>query len=180
MAKRRLSGIFRRTSVLPWVLYILFGTLVLLLQSAPRLFPVIAGARPVPIVLFAVCTAMFEGITFGTVAGLLVGLLWGAFSPRLFGFDALVLMLIALAVGLLVDWIIRTNFWSALLLCTGGILVQMLLEWLCTYAVFQHEDTFAMLLRVYLPNALYTAVLIPVAYGLHLVAARLTRRLRKG
>ena len=109
---------------------------VLLMQTAPHLFLSLWGARPVPIVLLVVCVALCEGAQAGAIIGALSGLLWGIYSFRLFGFDALVLMLIGLTAGLLVEWLLRANLLTALLLCTGASLAQALLEWLFCYVLF--------------------------------------------
>ena len=130
----------------------------------------------VPIVLLVVCVALCEGAQAGAIIGALSGLLWGIYSFRLFGFDALVLMLIGLTAGLLVEWLLRANLLTALLLCTGASLAQALLEWLFCYVLFFKEQVLVVLCRVYLPNCLYTAVLTPLMYWLVLGLARLIRR----
>ncbi len=180
MKTKKASGSFWSKSTLSWVVYGLFTLCVLVMQTAPRFFPTIAHARPVPLVLLVVCVAVFEGARIGAGIGLLAGLLWDIYSFRLFGFDALILMALAVAVGLLVQWLLRANFFSAMLLCAGGILVQALLEWLFCYAIFQREETWTILLQVYLPNCLYTLLLAPLMYWLVLVLARSLRRRSNG
>ena len=69
---------------------------------------------------------------------------------------------------------------SAVLLCAGGVLVHSLLEWFFCYAIFLHEETWAVLWRVYAPNALYTILLAPLMYGIVLVMARFLRRRQNG
>lgn len=148
----------------------------MLIQSAPRLFPVIGGARPAPLVLLVVCVAIFEGPQLGAVIAVLAGLLWDMYSFRLFGLNAMILLAIAVTVGLLVQWLLRANFLSGMLLCAGGVLSYTLLEWLLCYALFLHEETGLVLWRVYLPNALYTVLLSPLMYWLVLFCARTLRR----
>ena len=162
-----------------WILYCGSALLLLLMQTAPRFFPVIGNARPSPLVLFAVCVAMFEGPRMGAILGVICGLLWDLYSFRLFGLNAALLLVIAVAVGLLVQWLLRANFLSGMLLCVGGVLTHTLLEWLLCYALFLHEETGAVLWKVYLPNALYTALLSPIMYFLVLFMARSLRRRHK-
>lgn len=174
--KHRVGFLLSRTS-LSWVIYGLLTVAVLLMQTAPRFFPAIGYARPVPLVLLVVCVAMFEGVRFGVGIGLLAGLLWDVYSFRLFGYDGLVLMAIGMTVGLLVQWLLRANFLSAMLLCVSGVLVHTLLEWLFCYVIFLKEEVWTVLLRVYLPNALYTVLLAPLVYwGILGIAQRLRRR----
>lgn len=173
---RRIPGLFRHKNYLSMLVYGLAALAVLLMQTAPHLFLSLWGARPVPIVLLVVCVALCEGAQAGAIIGALSGLLWGIYSFRLFGFDALVLMLIGLTAGLLVEWLLRANLLTALLLCTGASLAQALLEWLFCYVLFFKEQVLVVLCRVYLPNCLYTAVLTPLMYWLVLGLARLIRR----
>lgn len=179
MKNKRSSGSFRVHKYRTWILY---GTAVLvitLMQMSPRCFPVIAFARPTPLILFTVCAAMLEGPTVGSVMGLVAGLLWDLYSEHVFGYYGLVMMVIGLAVSLLVQWLLRANFLSAMLLCVCGVAVYTLLDWLICYVLFLHDEMLTVLLRVYLPNALYTALLSPLMYVFVLMLARFLRR-KKG
>lgn len=179
MKTKQATGFFRSQNTLSWIVYGLSAFLLVLFQMAPRLFPVVLNARPTPLVLLVVCVAMFEGPYFGAGIGAIAGLLWDMYSFRVFGLHAILLMSIGVAVGLLVQWILRTNFISGMLLCSGGILVHTFLEWLLCYALFMHSETWTVAVDVYLPNALYTLLLSPIMYLLTLFLARLLRRRRK-
>ena len=166
-----------------YVYVLLYGVLALvfmLMQTAPRLFPVIGNARPTPLVLFVVCVSIFEGPQLGSLIAVLSGLLWDMYSFRLFGLNAMILLVIAVAVGLLVQWLLRANFLSGMLLCFGGVLSYTMFEWLLCYALFLHEEAGTVLWRVYLPNALYTVLLSPLMYCLVLLCARTLRRRKRG
>ena len=167
-------------SGLKWLVYGLLTLCVMLMQMAPRFFPVVAGARPVPLVLLVVCVALFEGARMGAGIGLLAGLLWDVYVFRPFGFDALILMVVGLMVGLLVQWLLRANFLAAMLLSIGSVLAQSLLEWICCYLLFRKEQMWQILVKVYLPNALYTVLLAPLMFWLILWIARLLRRRTNG
>ena len=180
MKSKKSSGSFRVHKYRPWILYSIAVLVITLMQMSPRCFPVIAFARPTPLVLFTVCVAMLEGPTVGSVMGLTAGLLWDLYSTHVFGYYGLVLMLIGLTVSLLVQWLLRANFLSAMLLCVGGVTVYTLLDWLICYVLFLHDETVTVLVRVYLPNALYTIALSPLMYWLVLMMARLLRRKRSG
>ena len=160
-----------------YIIYGLLALVVLLLQTAPRFFPAIGHARPVPVIVFVVCAALFEGVRVGVVVGVLAGLLWDLYAFRLFGFSALLLLAIGLTVGLLVEWLLRANFLSAMLLCSGAVLVHALLEWFFCYVIFQKEQVLAILWQVYLPNCLYTVLLSPLMYWcMRWIAGVLRRR----
>lgn len=175
MKMKQSSGL-RIQTYTPWVIYGVTVLLIAAMQMSPRFFPVIAFARPTPLILFTVCVAMLEGPAIGSVMGMMAGLLWNLYSDRIFGYYGLMLMLIGLAVSLLVQWWLRANFLSAMLLCVSGVLLYTLVDWLICYVLFMHQEMGAVLLRVYLPNALYTVLLSPLMYYFVLGTARLLRR----
>lgn len=176
MRKKRVGGLFRHRNYSSIAIYSLGALLLMLLQTAPNAFPTIWYARPVPLVVYVVCVGVFEGAKAGGLIGTVSGLLWGLYSFRLFGFDALILLVIGCAAGLMVEWLLRANFLSAALLCSCAVLLQALVEWFCTYVIFEREDVFAILLQVYLPNCLYTVLLMPLIYWCVLRMAHFLRR----
>lgn len=180
MKTKQTAGRFRLKSIIPWVLYIFIALVLALLQMSPNGFPSIAHARPEPLILFTVCVGMLEGPTIGSVMGIVSGLLWNLYSPRLFGYYGLILMVIGLTVALLVQWLLRTNFWSAMLLCSSAVVVYTLLDWLLCYVLFMDDEMAVVFSKVYLPNALYTILLSPFMYWLILFVARILRRKRAG
>ena len=176
MKAKRSGGLFWSKNYITWLVYGLGALVLMVLQTAPRLFPTILNARPVPLVLFVTCVALFGGARVGAIIGVFAGLLWDIYAFRLFGFDALVLMAIGLTAGLLVEWLLRANFLTAMLLCAGAVLVHTLAEWLFCHVIFWHDQLLELLYKVYLPNALYTVLLAPAMYGITLLLARFLRR----
>ncbi len=171
-----LTQLLQQKSYLPWLIYSLSTLLVLLLQTAPNIFPTVFSARPMPLTTFVICVAVLGGARTGTAVGVLAGLLWGVFSSRVFGFDAFVLLLLGLAAGLLVEWYLRANFFTAVLLCSGGVFVHVLLEWFFCCVIPQKENLGELLFKVLLPNGLYTVLLTPIVYWFAYVIARFVRQ----
>ena len=180
VGKGPVSNLFAQKRVIVWLVYALSTLLLLVVQTAPRFFPAIGGARPMPLLTFVICVAVLGGARTGVTVGVIAGVLWGVFSSRLFGFDALLLMLLGLAAGLLVEWLLRANFYTALLLCAGGILLYVLFDWLFFYVIFQRAQPFAILFKVLLPSGLYTVLLTPIVYAFSLLIARFVRRKENG
>ncbi len=170
------SNLLQYKNVIIWLVYVLSTILVLVLQSAPRFFPSIFGIRPFPLVPYVICVAVFGGARTGATVGLLSGLLWGVFSTHVYGFDALVLMLFGLVAGLLVEWFLRANFYTALVLCASATVAYCLLEWLCCFVFVGRANVWATLFTVLLPNGVYTVILIPLVFLFTLAIARFVRR----
>ena len=176
MKTKKASGLFRMQNYWTWILYGMVVLLVALMQISPRFFPEVAFARPTPLVIFVICVAMLEGPEVGAIIGMAAGLLWDLHSFRVFGYYGLMLLSFGLVVGLLVQWLMRANFLSAMVLCTGGVIVYTMLDWLICYVLFIEPEMVAVLVKMYLPNALYTLALSPLMYGLVLMLARFMRR----
>ena len=143
---------------------------------APRVFPAVFGARPLLLIPIVVSIAMFEGPVGGAAAGIAGGLLWDLYADRLFGFSALFLMAICCACGLLVRLLIRNNLLSAMLLFSGALLTQGLMDWFFNYVLWMKEDPLYMLGRMLLPDMAYTLVVSPLLYGLTLLIAKTLRK----
>ena len=153
--------------------YGLFLLVTLLLQMAPCGFPAIAGIRPLPLIPLTVFVAMFEGPFAGGVFGAVAGLFWGFFSFRLLGFDALLLLVIGCACGLLIYLLLRNNWLTALLLSAVATLAVCLLDWLFFTAIWvSSADALAALTRRVLPCVLYTTAVSPLLYWLTYHIAR--------
>ena len=158
---------------------LVYGLLILLLgmwQQAPHGWPTIVGGRPLLLVPLVAAIAMFTGPVGGAAAGVGAGLLWDLYSTRLFGFNALVLLAIGCAVGLLVRLLLRNNPLSALLLTSGSVVAQTIVSWLCTDLLPGKDGVLLLLWRTVLPNTVYTLVLcLPV----YLLVRGVTKALKK-
>ena len=157
---------------LRWFAYGMVLLLVSVLQSSPRVFPVIGGAHPFPLLPTVVCIAMFEGPLVGAGVGVGAGALWAMYTDRLFGFDALLLLVLGCLCGLLVQVLIRNNWLSALLLNGAVLVTYTLVDWLMRYVLFSDEGAWLALRAILLPNMLYTFVLSPLLYFLIYRVAR--------
>ena len=161
---------------LRWVAYGMILVAVSLVQAAPRLLPVIGGAHPHPLMIAVVCIAMFEGPLVGAAVGVGSGLLWALYADRLFGLDALLLLVVGCFCGLLVQVWLRNNWMTALLLNGAVVLAYTLVDWLLRYVLFAESQAFFALWHILLPNALYTFALSPIMYWL---SYRIARNLRE-
>lgn len=161
---------------LRWVAYGLLLLAVSLLQAAPGMFPRFGGAHPLPLISAVVCIAMFEGPLFGAATGVCSGLLWALYMDRLFGFDALLLMIVGCICGLLVQVLLRNNWLTSILLNGAVLTVYALADWIARYVLFFKTDVFYALWAIILPDAIYTFVISPLVY---VVCYYIARNLRE-
>lgn len=139
-----------------------------ILQNTRGLFPEIFGVKANPLIPLVICIGMFEREIAGAVLGMLAGILWDSVSPMGDGYNALLLMLAGAAAGLLIDYLMRNNLMTALLLSGFACLIYSVF-----YVVFfllanllanGVDSTGYLLIRYYIPAAVYSFLFTPLWY----------------
>lgn len=158
ISKAKLNLYIRRIA---FVLVIFF---VALLQNTPHLFPTIMGAHAFLLIPLVVCIAMFERDLASTLMGIFAGALWDVSSSWGDGFNAIFLMLIATVVGLLINYLMRNNLSSAMLLGGLSVALYVIIHWFIFIVCRGIEGAFKLFLIFYLPSAIYTVIFVPIFY----------------
>lgn len=161
---------------LQWTAYGLLILMAILVQATPKLLPAIFGARPLLIVPLVVCIAMFVGPIGGASAGIAGGILWDLYADRLLGFNALLLLVIGCACGLLIRLLMRNNLLTAMLLSAAALLFQGLMDWFFNCLLLAEAEPLFILVRNILPNLAYSLVLAPALYGLTYLTAKILKK----
>ncbi|MDD3692810.1 MAG: rod shape-determining protein MreD [Oscillospiraceae bacterium] len=160
---------------LKWTAYGLVILLTIILQSLPRFLPQLLSAKPLLIIPVVVCIAMFEGPVDGAAAGVCGGILWDLFSDRLLGFNALILLILCCACGLMSQLLIRNNLLSTLMMTAATLFVQGILSWFFYDLLLDFENSLTALLYFTLPGIFYTLILTPPIYLAVYAVARILR-----
>lgn len=156
-----------------WAVYAVLSVLVSAVAYFPA-FPRIGGVAPVIAVPCVVAMAMFEGENAGAAFGIVFGLLWDLQAGRAFGFNALLLLIAGMAVGLLVQYLFSNSLFAAALFTLAALLFVELTTWFF-FCYMTGEGRFIFyMLRVILPTAGYTLpFIIPVYYAQRWLSRRL-------
>ncbi|HIT53630.1 MAG TPA: rod shape-determining protein MreD [Candidatus Fimivicinus intestinavium] len=149
---------------LRWAITALVILLVSLVQNTGGLLPKIYGVSAMPLIPLTVCIAMLERETAGACFGMFAGMLWDAVTVRGDGFHAVVLLLTGCACGLLLHYLMRMNFVTALLLAACAALLHNVLYWLVFLAIPGYAGAWGALARFYLPASLYSLLFLPVFF----------------
>ncbi len=158
--KKTKSHIYIRRIVL-----VILIILTAIFQNTAHLFPTIFGIRAFLLIPVVVCISMFEkdvAAFYGTFAGLM----WDITSATPDGFNTIFLMLIAASCGALINYIMRNNIITALLLTSCSLLLYSLCYWLFFIVPMGFEGSLTMLFTFYLPCCLYTIIFMPMYYFL--------------
>lgn len=134
------------------------------LQNTPHMFPTVFGAHAFLLIPTVVCIAMFERDLAATLMGIFAGAVWDATAARGDGFNALFLMIIATIVGLLINYLMRNNLSTALLLSAVAIVLYAVLHWFIFVICRGIEGGLLLFATFYLPSIVYTFIFTPVFY----------------
>lgn len=172
-AGRQMNALSQR--YLKWTAYGLVLLVTAIMQSLPHFLPALGGARPLLLIPVTVCIAMFEGPVGGAAAGVAGGILWDLFSDRLLGSNALLLMILCCACGLLSQLLIRNNFISSSIMTACVLVVHGLADWFFYEVLTQHDEMVYALFHFTLPAIGYSLVLTPLVYFAVYAVSRMLR-----
>lgn len=151
---------------LKYTLYAVTMILLYVLQTTPR-FLTILDTKPNFVIPAAVCIAMMEGEFIGGLYGALAGVLCDFGGRMLFGFNAIIVMISCVCVGLLFIYLLRRNIINFVLMVTAAMFVRGLLEYLLGYVMWNYEHVWMVLAFMILPMILYTSAVSPLIYYLY-------------
>ena len=146
--------------------FLVYGAVFVFLyvfQCTPG-FLEIGGIKPILLIPAAVTLAMYEGEFIGGLYGALAGLLCGLSSPMRFGFDAMLLLCLSVAGGLLVIYLMRRTLVTAYLLVFVSMLLRCCLAYFFSYGIWGYENGEAVFWHSTIWTILYSTLLTPVFF----------------
>ncbi|MBE6765454.1 MAG: rod shape-determining protein MreD [Clostridia bacterium] len=149
---------------LKYIAYALELLLVFIIQCTPNLLPEFLGVRPMLMLVFAMGISMFESEGTAMWFGLAAGLLMDLASAHVFGFFAVIFTVCCYASGALVVFLMRNNLLTCVILTLGSLLISGLLQWFFFYLLWGDEKAWYYLYAIMLPQIVYSAVFVPVAF----------------
>jgi rod shape-determining protein MreD len=156
----------RRKDFMKWAVYAVILLIAAVIQDTPHGLPSIWGALPVLVIPCVIPIAMFEGDSAGAAYAIAGGLLWDLQAGRTFGFNALFMMVLCLAVGLLIQNLFRNTFVSSLLFCFAACFILETITWFFFSYIAGNEQYLVALLRVILPVSGYSTLFVIPFYFL--------------
>ncbi len=169
------SSLFKKNLrlVFKWTLYTAVLLLSYTLGQNPYLFAV-WGLRPVLIIPVAVCVAMFEHEFSGGVFAAVAGILWGCSSDAVFGYYAILLLVVGVTTGLICSYAMSPTLFTSLLLAGGFSLIIGLLDFFFFYVLWDYSELLQFLVTRILPTIGLTAIsVVPYYYITRLIHNKL-------
>ena len=142
-----------------FLVVLLLGTL-----QISDVLPTFFGIRFLPLLPLTIVLGMFERETYGLYYGLLAGIMWDMNVASGDGFNAFYLAFIGFFCGLLMTYLMMNNLITASILCTAGILLYFLLNWLIFVAMKGLDGGTSILIHRSLPTAALNIVTFPLYY----------------
>ena len=154
-----------RTALFKWLWYCGFAFLFFLIQSAGFL-PVIFGARPNFMLVWAMLVAICEGPYKGAYFGLGCGIFFDIIYMGAAGYFPLVMVICCFLIGVLIRTVMRNNLATALLVATTAVVLVKFFEWVLFVWLAGVDTTAFSLVTRTLPSTVYTIIFIAPLYWL--------------
>lgn len=149
--------------VFKWTVYVVLFLLIYVFQTSVSLIEVFS-IKPMLLVPAAVCLAIHENEFAGGIMGVFAGLLCDLGGGELFGFNALILLVCCVASSMVVQYLMKPNLFTALVLGAGTLLIRGMLDYLFFYVMWNYEGSTHILVRYILPTILYSLIVLPLFY----------------
>ena len=149
-------GLKRSRNLLKWVVYALFALLLFCLQSTGQKFGIFENV--LFLLPFAVAVSCYESIVPCAVVASLCGLFWDYSAQRVFGFHALILCIICVAVSLFMKFYIRPVYVSVIVSIAVAVMVYCLADFFFFYVLRGYEGAFAVFVSHYLKVFFKTSI----------------------
>lgn len=146
--------------IIKYITYVAVFLLLYLVQVTPG-FLQIFGIKPLIILPAVVCLAMHERELVGGLLGALGGMLCDLSSFTYFGFNAIMFLLMGIAVGLLVEYMMKESMGNAVFFTLCGLVIQMIVSFFFQYGIWSYEDTGRLWLWHIIPCICYSLVYVP-------------------
>ena len=162
---------FEKELYIKRILFLILISITAVFQNTPVL-PVLGNAHAWVLIPLVVSIAMNEKSVPSMFFGILAGVLWDFASEAIDGYYAIVFCVIAFTCSMLVNFVMRNNIMSALLLSFVAVGAVTLLNWLL-FVVFKHYGSNSYtLLNYYIPSGVYTFVFTPISYYITLAISK--------
>lgn len=151
--------------ILKWVSYYLILFIVYSWQTTPNLFEIF-NIKPVLIVPLVVAISMYEKVMESACIGMLAGFLWDISSDKLFGFNAIILIVITAFISLICIYYLQTKLINFVAFCVLALFIQGGLDYFFYYKIWGYENSEIIFNNRILPTIIYTTIISPIFFYL--------------
>lgn len=146
-----------RRKIIKFFTYAVIVFAAYIIQSTPGLFEFF-GISPILVLPACICIAVFEGEFAGGLFGFFMGIFCDSGSETVFGFNALIFLLLSVSAGLLTIYVFRRSTMNVMLLCLGAVFIRAALEYFFIFVLYGYENLPAFFYTQIAPQAVLTSV----------------------
>ena len=165
----------RRVNVLKWAAYTLCTILLSVFQMQEGFYPKIMDSTPLFAIPLVVSIALLEGETAGGIFGILAGIVWDCGTGRIFGFNALFLMIIGIGIGLFIKFLFHNSGLTVMLFTFIFTVFHEFITWFFFDYMTSIRDLSFAFFHIILPTAILTVIFaLPIYFCVRVINHKLT------
>jgi len=153
-----------------YAIYVAVIFFAYILQSTPGLFE-FCGVKPLLVLPACICAAVYEGEYAGGLLAVFGGLLCDFASDTIFGFNAILFLVLCCATGLAFMYLVRAAFANVMFVSLGALFVRALLVFAFSYAIWGYGGLASLFYTYTAPSVVWSAAFTPIfffiARGVH-------------
>lgn len=169
------SVVYQR--VIKWTVWVVLAILLLSLQTTPGLFAIF-GVKPLLIFPLATSFAFFEDDMSAGIYAVFLGAIWDVATGKSLGFSSALMLVIAIAISLLVLYLVKQNIINCVILTAAGLFCYDVIYYIFYFLIWGHPGSWAPLLYHFIPTFVYTVSITPLFYyGVRFLNQKLAERI---
>ncbi len=151
-----MTKLFKR-KLLKFIVYALIVFFAYILQSTPGVLEFF-GITPILVLPCCICIAVFDGEFSGGLFGFIMGLFCDSAGEAVFGFNALIYLVLCTGAGLAAIYIFRRSTMNVMLLCLAAIFIRSGLEFFFVFFLYEYENITEFFYTVIAPQIVYSSI----------------------
>lgn len=153
----------KRYNIPKWIIYTLVVIIIAVIQLQTASYPRFFNVTPLFLIPAIIAISMVEDEMVGAIYGLVGGLLWDTTTGNVFGFNALFLMIMGVAAGLVVKLLFKNRVVISILIVAVFTFIHEFLTWFFFWYLESKGSFSYAMLKIILPTVLMTAIFaIPI------------------
>lgn len=122
------------------------------------------GARPLMVIPVLVSISMCNNELVSGITGAFCGLMIDFSCGKLLGVNAMIMLVIAVAISLLCLHLLKNNLINAIWLTAAAAVIQGFFDFFFYFAIWNMEDYYTVVKVIILPSIVYTVMASPIIY----------------
>ncbi len=147
-----------------YLAYIIEILVFFAIQQTPFLIPSIMGARPTLVISIFVSIIIFETELAAVGFGVFIGLLMDFGMGSVLGINAIILAVCGYFIGVLVQDLIKINFFTASIFFVSVMFLVFILQFFLCYFIHDYGNNQYFIINHYLPRIVYSLLVWPIFY----------------